>query len=77
MRFYFHIRDGEHREIDTIGLEFPSLEHAVLDARIAAREILAEMLVANETVNAPCFEIADESGRILATIPYLSGLRLN
>lgn len=40
-RFYFHIRDGDLLEIDPDGLEFATLEYAVLDARKAAREMLA------------------------------------
>ena len=41
-RFYFHIRASEKIEADTEGTEFDSLECAVDDARLAAREILAE-----------------------------------
>lgn len=76
-RFYFHIRDGNFREIDPEGVEFASLEHAVLDARKAAREILAEKLIADEPIDGQRFEIADESGEVVETVPFKSVLRLN
>ena len=76
-RFYFHIRDGNFREIDPDGVEFASLEHAVLDARKAAREILAEKLIADEPIDGQRFEIADESGEVVETVTFKSVLRLN
>ncbi|WP_314092879.1 DUF6894 family protein [Shinella sp. M31] len=76
-RFYFHIRDGNFREIDPEGVEFASLEHAVLDARKAAREILAEKLIADEPIDGQRFEIADESGEVVETVTFKSVLRLN
>lgn len=76
-RFYFHIRDGDLLEIDPDGLEFATLEYAVLDARKAAREMLAEKLLANEHVNGQRFEITDETGTIVETVTFRSVLRLN
>ena len=76
-RFYFHIRDGDLLEIDPDGQEFATLEYAVLDARKAAREMLAEKLLANEHVNGQRFEITDETGTIVETVTFRSVLRLN
>lgn len=76
-RFYFHIQDGAFREIDPYGLEFASLEHAVLDAKKAAREMLAEKLIANEHIDGQRFEIADETGAVLETVTFRSVMRLN
>lgn len=76
-RFYFHIRDGDLLEIDPDGLEFATLEYAVLDARKAAREMLAEKLLANEHVDGQRFEITDETGTIVETVTFRSVLRLN
>lgn len=76
-RFFFHIRDGDVHEIDPQGLEFASLEHAVFDARKAAREILAEKLLANEHIDGQRFEITDENGTLVETVPFRSVLRLN
>ena len=76
-RFFFHIRDGDRCEIDPDGLMFPSLEHAVLDARKAAREILAEKLIADEPIDGQRFEIVDETGEVVETVTFKSVLRLN
>ena len=76
-RFYFHIRDGEVHEIDPQGVEFDSLEHAVVDARKAAREMLAEKLLADEHIDGQRFEIADETGEVVETVTFKSVLRLN
>lgn len=76
-RFFFHIRDGDVHEIDPEGLEFASLEHAVIDARRAAREMLAEKLVADEPIDGQRFEIADDTGRVVETVTFKSVLRMN
>ena len=76
-RFFFHISDGDFREIDPEGVEFASLEHAVIDARKAAREMLAEKLIADERINGQQFEITDEEGNVLETVPFRSVLNLN
>ena len=76
-RFYFHIRDGEFFEIDPEGLEFASLEYAVLDARKAARDMLAEKLLADEHIDGQRFEIADETGEVVETVTFKSVLNLN
>lgn len=76
-RFYFHIRDGNVHEIDPEGVEFASLEHAISDARKAAREILAEKIIADEAIDGQRFEIADETGEVVETVTFKSVLRLN
>lgn len=76
-RFFFHIREGVFREIDPVGCEFASLEHAIIDARKAAREILAERIVADEPIDRQQFEITDEKGKVLETVPFRSVLRMN
>jgi len=76
-KFFFHIRDGEAVETDPDGLEFPSLESAVLDARNAAREILAEKLVNGDRISGQRFEIAAEDGTVLETVLFRSVLDLH
>lgn len=76
-RFYFHIRDGDLFDIDPNGLEFASLQHAVLDARKAAREMLAEKLLANEHIDGQRFEIADETGEVVELVTFRSVLNLS
>jgi len=76
-RFFLHICGGGLREIDSQGNEFASLGHAVLDARKAACEIVAEELVTNEAIEGQRFEIANENGEVVATVPFEIALRLN
>ena len=76
-RFYFHLRDGASHDVDFEGLDFPSLEHAVLDSRKAAREMLAEKLIADEPIDGQRFEIADETGQVPETVTFRSVLKLN
>jgi hypothetical protein len=76
-RFYFHIRDGEALEVDPQGVEFPSLESAILDARRAAREILAERLMEGETVDWQSFEITSEDGMFVEKLTFKSVLKLH
>lgn len=75
-RFYFHIRDGEDLEIDPQGTVFDSLEAAITDARMAAREILAEKLLNDEVIDGQCFEIADENGEVVEKMPFRSAVRM-
>ncbi len=76
-KYYFHIRDGEEFEVDAIGTEFANLELAVNDAQLAAREMIAELLMAGELLDGQQFEIADNRGKIVATVPFQSVLRLH
>jgi len=76
-KFFFHIRDGETLEVDPEGVEFPTLESAVLDAQAAAREMLAERLLAGERLNGQRLEIADETGTILQVVTFKSVLNFH
>jgi hypothetical protein len=66
-RFYFHMRTGDHVEIDTDGTELPGLTAAKDEALHSAREILADAIRASRhPVDA--LVIADDSGRELETV---------
>jgi len=71
-RYFFHIRDGEKMEVDPEGVEFPTLESAVLDAQAAAREMLAERLLTGERLDGQRLEIADETGSVLQVVTFKS-----
>lgn len=73
-RYYFHLRDGPFYEIDPLGLEFPTLGHAVLDARMAACEIMHDR---GACCDGQRFEIADENGLVIETIPFRQAVRLS
>ncbi|MGD9478427.1 DUF6894 family protein [Shinella sp. G-2] len=76
-RYFFHIRDKDNLEIDPEGLEFPDLESAVIDARMAAKEMLAERLMAGEQLDGQRLEITDERGATLETITFRSVLNFH
>lgn len=76
-RYFFHIRDGDRREIDLEGSEFETLELAIEDARMAAREIMAEKVLAGYAPDGQFFEITDESGHVLANVSFRSALKAN
>ncbi|AOF93018.1 hypothetical protein [Sinorhizobium sp. RAC02] len=75
-RFYFHIRDGESYELDTVGAEFDSLDLARRDACLAAREIIAEKLMAGDVLDGQRFEITDETGVRVETVVFRSVLNI-
>lgn len=76
-RFFFHVRNGATLETDSDGLDFPSLESAILDARKAAREMLAEMLLSGERIDGQRFEIASSDGTVLETVVFRSVLDMH
>ncbi len=69
-RYFFHVRTAEDLEVDPEGSEFADLEKAELDAQVAASEIVADMVRSGEPVDRHCFEITDENGTVLSTIPW-------
>ena len=75
-RFFFHIRDSDSFEIDPEGVEFDSVEDAIVDAKAAAREMMAEMLRTGQQLDGQRFEIADERGRVIEILPFRSVLNL-
>jgi hypothetical protein len=75
VRYFFNIRDGERTEKDLEGSEFDTLELAIEDARLAAREIMAEHVLAGYEPDGQFFDIADEEGRVLVSVPFRSALR--
>ena len=68
-RFHFHVRDSDGLFEDLEGAEFPYLEAARADTVTAAREILAERIKAGQLLDGLRFEIRDEAGRLVATVP--------
>ncbi|PDT15432.1 hypothetical protein CO670_17855 [Rhizobium sp. J15] len=71
-RYYFHVRRGERLEPDSEGVELASPEEAYREAVGAAREILAEAILAQQSTDGDSFEITLEDGTLLAIIPFAS-----
>lgn len=76
-RFFFHIREGDKLDVDPEGTEFPSPEDAVADARKAAREMLAELLLAGERLDGQHFEITSEDGNVVDVVSFRSVLNIH
>ena len=69
-RFFFHVRDRDQLTEGPEGIDFPDLEAAQADARIAVRNVLAEQLASDSTISNQQLEICDEAGQLLATVPF-------
>ena len=68
MRYFFHTRSEDGDEDDVDGIELPSVEVALSEARKSAREIVAERVLHQERIDHMRFEIADDHGRVLGTV---------
>ncbi len=69
-RFYFHVRDGDRLTRDADGADLPSLDTARAKAAAAVREAASRLLRPGQDLSGRRFEIADESGRVLATVGF-------
>lgn len=74
-KFFFHTRNGNDYTEDQEGTDLPDLDSARHEAILAAREMMAEMLIEGKIVNGKVFEIADERGTIVAVVPFKSAMR--
>jgi hypothetical protein len=75
-RYYFHVRSPNSLDEDPEGAEFPSLDHAFHEAVQAAREIIAEKVLAADVIDGHRFEITAEDGSVLREVPFRSVIRL-
>jgi uncharacterized protein DUF6894 len=66
--FYFHVRDGDRLTRDADGADLPGLDAARAEAAAAIREAASRPLRPGQDLSGRRFEIADESGRVLATV---------
>lgn len=68
--YFFHICSGMERIEDREGADFDTLEAALTEARLAAREILAEDLRKGNVDETRLFEIVNEWGELMARVPF-------
>jgi hypothetical protein len=76
-RFYFNVRDGDTLIADQEGVEMPGESAAVEEARQAARDLLAERVKYGEPIETRQFEILNDNGETILTLPFRSVLRLD
>jgi hypothetical protein len=74
-RYYFHVRKDGVLEEDPEGAEFASPDLAYDEAVKGAREIMGEKVANGEIVDGETFEITNESGKVIATLPFKSVVR--
>ncbi|MEH6692865.1 MAG: hypothetical protein V7774_16885 [Pseudorhizobium pelagicum] len=74
-RYYFHIREGGVLERDNEGADFACHEDAQQEAMSSAREMVAEAVLRDEIIDGRAFEITEEDGTIIATVPFVSVIR--
>jgi hypothetical protein len=67
LRYFFHFHSGLVVTSDLEGTEFSSLEAAIAEAQRARTEIMADGAIACREYR---FEIADQNGRVVATVPF-------
>jgi hypothetical protein len=75
-KFYFNVRTNDCFEEDIFGSELQSLEAARDEAFKAAREMVAEKVLAGALIDEQRFEIVGEDGAVLLEVPFMSALRL-
>lgn len=76
MRYYLNVRTDDGLIVDDEGVELPDLGDVMEEARQAARDIVADRVKHGDRVDDGVFEILDQAGMIVMTIPIRSVLRL-
>jgi len=76
-RFYFNVRDGDSVITDPEGIEVPGLRAVEDEATQAARDLLADRVKHGEQIGSRKFEVIDETGRQVLTLPFRSVLKLD
>jgi hypothetical protein len=73
-RFFFNLRLQGDYVPDPEGEELADLEEARFKAIKAAKELLAERILTGKPSGDCQLEISDDSGRVLAAVPFLGVL---
>ena len=71
------MRDGAKLVRDDEGSELRDLNAARAEALLAAGEILADRIKAGRTIGHRSFEIVDNAGVVLITVPFRMALKLD
>ncbi len=74
-RYFFHVRKPGGTVQDLEGIGLPSETAARTEAIKAARDIMAEHIHKGLDVSGWSFEIADEDGRHVTTVPFSEAIR--
>jgi hypothetical protein len=74
-RYFFHLRRDGVLDKDPDGLECADLAMARREAMRTAREMISRDALAERRPKACSFEIADERGRVIATVHFTHEIR--
>jgi hypothetical protein len=70
MIFFFNVRSDRSFDVDDEGLDLPSVDAARLEAIKSAREMVAELILYDQAIDGMRFEVTDEAGNLLITLPF-------
>jgi hypothetical protein len=76
-KFYFHIRSAHDFVEDLEGVTLDGEKEAYEEATHAAREILSERVRKGDVVDGHIFDVHDESGTKLFSLPFRDVLRFH
>jgi hypothetical protein len=68
--FYFNFRQGPSYSVDDEGCQFTTVEEAYLGAVAAAQDMWRELLIRREDPMMCAFDVSDEQGHELFTLPF-------
>lgn len=71
-RYFFHMHIGDGYVSDDDGIDLPDLESVRREAVAAAREMVAAAVLLGRLPLHECFEITDEQGNLLLSLPFSS-----
>jgi hypothetical protein len=73
--FFLNVRDGASLVRDPEGSEFADLEAARAEALASARDLVGDNLKNDQVQDNRQYEITDEAGQVLATVPLMDALK--
>ncbi len=74
-RYFFHIREIESTVEDTEGIEFPDEAAVRKEAVRSARDLMVEHIRRGLDVSGWSYEVTDEHGRPIMTVPFSEAIR--
>ena len=74
--FYFHIREGDHRFDDLVGVELNGFDEAWRQA-IADARCLVLKRVLDGPIESHSVEIGDHTGAVVASMPFGRSMRIH
>lgn len=75
-RYFFNIRTDNGTHFDEEGISLASVKHAVEEARLAAREMVAEAVLRDEAIDGTAIDVFDEHHVLVETVRLSSMLKI-